>query len=443
MIRFFFAIYTLLVCTFFTSLANSSTTSSSYLIANTAISFNDYETAAEYYSKNMFFDFNINELKKKLIAFINVNDLEQAVLVAKKIIKLDKYNEDAWIVYLINAKIKNQLNKFNDLESLDFINQFNILYFIFYKNGQLKKDNEDIAEALLNIISDSNSLILKQQQSIDYLLFYLSLALNLKPNFNEALFFQAQLFQQLKYYEKAEKIYRYIELNHPLYLEAQKNIAINKKNTGKFDEAKKILTNLINLNPDNNSFKILLADLFRSNKQFNKAIKYYTFLLNKKDIENNQLWRIFYMRGICFERSKEWKKAEKDFLIALEIKPNQPQVLNYLAYGWIERNILIDKSLEMLELAAKNEPDSFYILDSLAWAYYKKNNFLRALKIMEDVIRLAPGEAISLDHLGDIYFALGRKREAYFMWTQAQDLAEPEDGITDSVQLKIKQFNAG
>ena len=89
------------------------------------------------------------------------------------------------------------------------------------------------------------------------------------------------------------------------------------------------------------------------------------------------------------------------------IEPDQPQVLNYLAYGWIERNILIDKSLFMLEKAALKNPDSFYILDSLAWAHYKKNNLIKAVKIMEEVIRLAPAEAISLDHLGDIYFALG------------------------------------
>ena len=96
----------------------------------------------------------------------------------------------------------------------------------------------------------------------------------------------------------------------------------------------------------------------------------------------------------------------------------------------------------MVEIAVKKNPESHYILDSLAWAYYKKHNLLKAAKIMEKVIEIAPGEAISLDHLGDIYFALGRKREAYFMWIQALDLAEPVDNISESVQMKLDKYNA-
>ena len=97
----------------------------------------------------------------------------------------------------------------------------------------------------------------------------------------------------------------------------------------------------------------------------------------------------------------------------------------------------------MLEKAIQKNPESHYILDSLAWGYFKKNNLSKAATMMENVIEIAPGEAISLDHLGDIYFTLGRKREAYFMWIQALDLAEPEDHISESVQLKIDKYNAG
>ena len=94
------------------------------------------------------------------------------------------------------------------------------------------------------------------------------------------------------------------------------------------------------------------------------------------------------------------------------------------------------------KIANKNNPESYYILDSLAWAYFKKNNFIKASELMEEVINRAPGEAISLDHLGDIYFSIGRKREAQFMWIQALDLAEPEDNISESVQIKLDQYNA-
>ena len=162
-------------------------------------------------------------------------------------------------------------------------------------------------------------------------------------------------------------------------------------------------------------------------------------------IKKNQedLWDIFYMRGICYERLGNWDKAEKDFLTSLEIKPDSPNVLNYLAYGWVEREIRLDQSLEMLKAAYKANPESYYIIDSLAWAYFKKNNLDEAARLMEKVIDLAPGEAISLDHLGDIYYAMNRKREAIHFWQQALELAEPEDEIEEDVRSKLDKLDAG
>ena len=187
-------------------------------------------------------------------------------------------------------------------------------------------------------------------------------------------------------------------------LKGKKNIVIIKKNTKKFYEAEKILIKLIDEYPNENSLIVLLAYLYQTNKQYNKAVKFYTELIQQPNINNNLLWQIYYRRGICYERSNKWKKAENDFLKALEIEPEQPQVLNYLAYGWIEKNFYLEKSINMLKKAIKKNPESHYILDSLAWAHYKKNNFSKAVELMERVIDIAPGEAISLDHLGDIYF---------------------------------------
>ena len=128
---------------------------------------------------------------------------------------------------------------------------------------------------------------------------------------------------------------------------------------------------------------------------------------------------------------------------SLKIKSNSPQVLNYLAYGWLERDLHLDKATKMLKEAYQNNPESFYIADSLAWAFYKSNQFLKAADLMEKVIIMAPGEAISLDHLGDIYFALNRKREASYFWKQALDLAEPEDEITKKIIKKLAVYNEG
>jgi tetratricopeptide (TPR) repeat protein len=146
---------------------------------------------------------------------------------------------------------------------------------------------------------------------------------------------------------------------------------------------------------------------------------------------------------MSYERLSKWNLAEKDFLLSLEIKADTPQVLNYLAYGWLERDQHLDQSIEMLQKAYKANPQSYYILDSLAWGYYKNNQLQKALDLMEEVIILAPGEAISLDHLGDIYFSMMRKREAVFFWKQALDLAEPEDMLIDLLQKKIADNNDG
>ena len=149
------------------------------------------------------------------------------------------------------------------------------------------------------------------------------------------------------------------------------------------------------------------------------------------------------MRGICYERLKKWKLAEKDFLGSLEIKSDTPDVLNYLAYGWLERDTNLDLAISMLKSAYKANPESYYILDSLAWGYYKKKNYNKAAELMEKVIDMAPGEAISLDHLGDIYLALERKREAIFFWQQALDLANPGNEIIEKINIKLKKNYEG
>ena len=114
-----------------------------------------------------------------------------------------------------------------------------------------------------------------------------------------------------------------------------------------------------------------------------------------------------------------------------------------VVYGWLEQNRNLDLAMEMLLKAYNSDPQSYYILDSLAWAYYKKNQFEKAAELMEEVITLAPGEVISLDHLGDIYFAMNRKREAIYFWKQAKDLSAPEDLLIDILNKKLEKNYAG
>tara|TARA_Y100000590_G_scaffold470332_1_gene663817 strand:+ start:966 stop:2294 length:1329 start_codon:yes stop_codon:yes gene_type:complete len=416
-------------------------TPSSYLIANQALSAFDYSTASKYYNYFNESNLNVTELRKKIIALVNSNQLQKADLAARAILKIDNNIEEAWMVILCLAKLNHNNDIFNEFLKLKDINDYEITKYVFFENNSIIRDNNIIADKIFDIFDNSKSLNYDFSLNIDYYLFYLNLALKLNPNFSEVLYFKGQIFQELKYYSLAENNFLKIKENNDLYIDAQKNIFFIKKKESKFNEAEDLIINLIEKFPNNSSLRILLADLYKSNKEYNKAINHFTILVDSLNINIDLLWRIYYMRGICYERLNNWKKAENDFLEALRINPNQPQVLNYLAYGWIEKNYNLDKSIEMLKTAVKENPNSHYILDSLGWGYYKKNNFIKALKFMEKVIDIAPQEAISLDHLGDIYFSLGRKREAYFMWVQALDLSVPEDNISENVKNKINAYN--
>ncbi|MBO6472136.1 MAG: tetratricopeptide repeat protein [Pelagibacteraceae bacterium] len=406
------------------------------------MSFFDYEEANTYYENSDIENFNDSDLEKKLLAYVNTNALDKASKIAKEILRNDNSNQDAWLVYLTYAKLNNINKPFYELKKQHGVEELSIIKFVFYNNYQIKRNNDDIAQSLLDIVQASNANN-NELQGLDYLLFYLSLSLNLNPKFNESFFITAQLYQMMKNYEKAEKFYNKVHKDHNLYLESQKNIANNKKHQNNTKKAEEELISLIDLYPSNKNLFVSLADFYKSTKQYKRAIPYYSIVLNIQDLDEDQRWRLLYMRGICYERINNWESAEEDFLKSLDINPESPQVLNYLAYSWIEKNVFLNESLKMLKRAYEKNPKSHYILDSLAWAHFKKKNLKIASQLMEEVIIRAPGEAISLDHLGDIYFAMGRRREALYMWRQAKDLAEPEDNIIDKILIKLKKYDAG
>jgi len=411
--------------------------SSSYLVANFAISFFDYEEAYAHYDQSSEQNLNITDLEKKLLAYVNTNSLNKASFVAEEILRIDKKNQEAWLAYLINAKLNNLEAPFNEFKKERREEDLKIVEFIFFNNSQ-KKNNRAIAQSIFEVVQTSMSDNNTSFRNYDYLLFYLSLCLNLNEEFDEVYYYTAKLYENLKKYEIARKFYDKISIKHPLYIESKKNIAINKRYENNIEAAEEDLISLINNNIGNANLLIALADLYRSTKQYKKAILYYSKILNT-NINDDLKSNLLFMRGICYERLNNWQSAEEDFLNSLEINKDSANTLNYLAYAWIERNMFLDRSIKMLNKAHDKSPDSHYILDSLAWAHYKKNNLLIASELMEEVIERAPGEAISIDHLGDIYFAMGRKREAYYMWKQAMDLAEPEDEIIESLTEKLQK----
>ena len=431
-----------LIIYLFTSKAFS-LSSSSYLIANSAVSFFDYEEASIYFENSTINDFSENDLEKKLIVFVNTSNLLKAFDVAEELLLKDNTNQEAWLIYLIYAKLNNLKEPFKIFENLKKEENLEIIDYIFYNLDSKINNDQLISKNIFKIVNSASDENINDFQNYNYLIFYINSSLILNNEYDEANYYLGALYEKLKNYKKAEEHYARVNKNNDyLYFESQKRIATNKKFYKNLDESEKYYLKILKIYPDNIIFNIGLADLYRTSSEYLKAIKIYSKVINQ-NTEQDLEWQLLYYRGVCYEQLNDWELAEKDFLESLNINWESPQVLNYLAYGWIERDIFLDKSLDMLVLAHDKYPESHYILDSLAWAHFKKNNLQIASKLMEEVINRAPAEAISLDHLGDIYFALGRNREAYYMWKQAFDLAKPEDDILDSVKMKIEKFNAG
>ena len=181
------------------------------------------------------------------------------------------------------------------------------------------------------------------------------------------------------------------------------------------------------------------GSLQRSMSLFQEAIKSYTRAIEvaKRETYTEAIWPILFLRGISFERSKNWALAESDFISALELSPDQPQVLNYMGYSLLERKEKLDQALKMIILAAEKSPDSYHIIDSLGWAYYKKGDFGKALEYLEKAMEIESTDPIVNDHLGDVLWMLGRKREAKFQWKKSLSF-NPESVDQKNTEDKLK-----
>lgn len=147
-------------------------------------------------------------------------------------------------------------------------------------------------------------------------------------------------------------------------------------------------------------------------------------------------WTIFFQRGIAYERLKKWEQAEPNFQKALELNPEQPQVLNYLGYSWVDMNRNLDEGLDMIRRAVELRPDDGYVVDSLGWAYYRMGRFDDSVTELERAVQLRAGDSTINDHLGDAYWRVGRKLEAVYQWNRAL-ISEGEDVNPEKIKEKI------
>ncbi|PJG50159.1 hypothetical protein CVM73_37835 [Bradyrhizobium forestalis] len=288
------------------------------------------------------------------------------------------------------------------------------------------------AEALYGI-----GATLTRRGGEDLALVYLQLSLYLQPTHPLALLSLADLYESVKRPQMAIKVYERVPATSPLKRNAQIQLAIDLDSADRTDEAIKILKGVTTEDAKDLEAIMALGNIERGRKRFGDCGATYSQGIDVLPVGNdkaNSVW--YYYRGICEERSKQWAKAEADMKKALELQPDQPHVLNYLGYSWIDQGVNLDEGMKMIKRAVEQRPDDGYIVDSLGWAYYRIGNYEEAVKNLERAIDLKPEDPTINDHLGDAYWRVGRTLEAKFQWSHARDL-KPEPEELPKIEAKI------
>lgn len=253
----------------------------------------------------------------------------------------------------------------------------------------------------------------------------------LRPGFNEALLLAAGTMEQQGQHELAIETYGLIEPEATsAYVAAELGRTDALLAMDKPDAAIEALQQLSSARPDQIQVWIALGDAYRRQDRPAEAIVAYNKAIALVETPGKEHWPLFYTRGICNERLDLWPAAEADFRKALELSPDQPQVLNYLGYSYLELQQNLDEALSMIERAVAARPTDGAIVDSLGWAQYRLGRHAESVTTMERAVELLPVDPVVNDHLGDVYWAVGRKREAEFQWKRALSLnPETEDEI--------------
>jgi len=292
---------------------------------------------------------------------------------------------------------------------------------------------EGIAEALFNIAGT-----MTRQNSAQDALIFGQLALHLRPDFDLARMLVAGILESMNRNEDAIAAYREIDSQSPFHWSARLRVAGNLEALDRDDDAIALLQILTREDATRPEPLVSLGDLLRSNKRFAESVAAYDRAIDLLSDLDKRHWTILYSRGISLERSKQWERAERDFKRALELNPDQPYVLNYLGYSWVDQGINLGPAREMIERAVKLRPNDGYIVDSLGWVLYRLKDFEGAVEHLERAVELRPNDPTINDHLGDAYWRVGRYTEARFQWQRALAL-KPEADQISAIEDKLQR----
>lgn len=270
-------------------------------------------------------------------------------------------------------------------------------------------------------------------------LIYAQASVWVNPALTESQLLIGQIFEEMDQPQMAAAAYEAIPADNVFGNAARMGRAQVLETLDRRDEAIADLQAMAEANPQSYAAQSVLGDFLRRDNQFAEAAAAYTRamdLLTEAGLEPE--WQLWFSRAVALSRADQWEAAEADFRAALAIEPDQPTVLNYLGYSLIERGEKQDEAMEMIQRAVAGDPDSGYILDSLAWALYRLGRYTEAVAHMERAVEMEPTDAVLNDHLGDVYWAVGRHREAHFQWRRALSFAPAEDLDEERLRRKIE-----
>ena len=303
---------------------------------------------------------------------------------------------------------------------------------------QIARDSrEGMAEVFHTVAA-----VLTSEADDEYTLLFTQAARFLRPDHVDATLATAELLEELGQFDLAVETFATVPADAPSFHAAELGRAEALRRSERLDEAAEVLDRLTRSHGDLPVVHVTTGDLKRQLKRYDQAVDSYTRALELFSETRPEHWFIYYARAISYERQGIWPEAEADFRKALELNPDQPQVLNYLGYSLVEKKMKLDEALDMIERAVAGRPDSGYIVDSLGWVLYRLGRYDEAVVQMERATELEPVDPVINDHLGDVYWAVGRYREAEFQWRRALSFIgtapSSEDADPDRIRRKLE-----
>jgi Tfp pilus assembly protein PilF len=297
------------------------------------------------------------------------------------------------------------------------------------------KNSSDIIAEFIFIIGN----LYAAQNDYEKSNFYLNIANYLNPNFKFNLSVMVENYYSNKNYEKVKKILENFNKKDNFYywFKIKKETQIISKEISNLEALNYMNEKFNKIN--NPSIKTIfdIANLNKNSKKYQNAINYYDLIISKLDIDTNIYADILFRRGISHERLGNYLKSDKDFLKSLEINSEDPQVLNYLAYSWLEREYKIDQAMQMLKKAYDFRSNDPYIIDSIGWGHYMIGDFVVAESFLKRAVELMPNDPVVNDHYGDILWRLDRKIQARYFWTSVLSLKDTEDEMKEDINIKL------